>query len=266
MAIVSAVLIVAIMGGLLGFLLSWAEKKLAVKKNEKEEAIEAIMPGANCGGCGYAGCTAYADAVANGTAPIGLCNPGGPALAAKMAEIMGVEAPDAGDGRKKVAHVFCKGNCNITGQDYAYKGIEDCNAAAILFGGSNTCKSGCMHLGSCIKVCPVGAISKDKDGMIVVDEGKCIGCEKCTKVCPTQAIRMLYADSEYVVDCSSHEKGAVVRKQCKVGCIGCMICEKKFPESGFHVEKFLSSFDQTKPHGQAQQALEACPAKVIHKR
>lgn len=264
-AIISAVVIVGVMGGLFGFLLSWAEKKLAVKKNEKEEAIEAIMPGANCGGCGYAGCTAYADAVASGEAQIGLCNPGGPALAAKMAEIMGVAAPE-GDTRKKVAHVFCKGDCNVSAQDYTYKGITDCNSAALLFGGANTCKSGCMHLGSCIAVCPAHAISKNENGHIVVDEKACIGCEKCTKVCPTGAIRMMYADSEYVVDCSSHEKGAVVRKQCSVGCIGCMICEKKFPESGFKVENFLSSFDQSAPHSQAEAAMNACPAKVIAKR
>ena len=264
-AIISAVVVVAVMGGLFGFLLSWAEKKLAVKKNEKEEALEAIMPGANCGGCGYAGCAAYADAVASGEAPIGLCNPGGSALAAKMAEIMGVAAPET-EQRKKVAHVFCKGDCNVSKQDYTYQGISDCNSAALLFGGANTCKSGCMRLGSCIAVCPVGAISKNAEGHIVVDEDACISCEKCTRVCPTGAIRMLYEDSEFVVDCSSHEKGAVVRSQCSVGCIGCMICQKKFPESGFSVDRFLSSFDQTASHGQAEQALEACPVKVIVKR
>ncbi len=253
------------MGGLFGFLLSWAEKKLAVRKNEKEEALEAIMPGANCGGCGFAGCSAYADAVASGEAEIGLCNPGGSALAAKMGEIMGVEVAE-GDGRRRVAHVFCKGDCTHSSQDYRYKGIADCNSAALLFGGANTCKSGCLHLGSCIAVCPVGAISKNQEGHIVVDEKKCIGCEKCAKVCPTGAMRMLHEDSEFVVDCSSHEKGAFVKKACSVGCIGCMICQKKFPESGFKVESFLSSFDQSVPHPQAQDAMEACPVKAIVKR
>lgn len=265
MTIISAVVVVAVMGGLFGFLLSWAEKKLAVKKDEKQEALEAIMPGANCGGCGFAGCNAYADAVASGEAAIGQCSPGGSALAQKMADIMGISAPQ-GETRRKVAHVFCKGDCKVTKQDFKYQGLTDCNSASLLFGGSNACKSGCLHLGSCIAVCPVGAIHKNAEGHIEVDEDACIACEKCTKVCPTGAIRMLYQDSEFVVDCSNHEKGALVRGQCSAGCIGCMICEKKFPESGFKVERFLSTFDQSKPHGQAAQALEACPAKVIVKR
>lgn len=266
MAIVSAVIVVAGLGALFGYLLSWAEKKLAIQKNEKEVQLEAVMPGANCGGCGFAGCNAYADAVARGEAEIGLCIPGGAATAAKMAEIMGTNAPVEGDNRRKVAHVFCKGDCNVTGKEYLYKGLDDCNSAALLFGGDNQCKSGCLHLGSCIKVCPVGAISKNKEGHIVVDEAKCISCEKCVKVCPTGVIRMLYEDSEYVVDCSNDETGAVVRKKCSVGCIGCKICQVKFPESGFTVDNFLSSFDQTKPHAQAEDAKNACPVKVISKR
>lgn len=265
MSIVIAVIIVAVMGGLFGFLLSWAEKKLAVKKNEKEIALEAVMPGANCGGCGYAGCTAYADAVASGEAQIGLCVPGGAATAAKMAEIMGVAAPE-GETRRMVAHCFCSGDCTVTKQQYSYKGIEDCNSQALLLGGSSSCSYGCLRLGSCIRVCPEDAISKDAKGHIVVDEKKCIGCGKCTQVCPTHAIRLFPADSSYVVDCSSHDKGADVRKKCSVGCIGCGICARKFPESGFTVDAFLSSFDETKPHSQAQQAMEACPAKIIRKR
>jgi electron transport complex protein RnfB len=262
MQIVMAVVIVAVLGGIFGFALSWAEKKLAVKKNEKEAAIEAMMPGANCGGCGFAGCTAYADAVANGEAQIGLCNPGGKDLAAKMSAIMGQAVSDV-EKKRQVAHVFCKGDCKVTGQEYKYEGLQDCNAAALLFGGTNACKSGCMHLGSCIAVCPVGAISKNSEGHIIVDESKCIACGKCVKTCPTGAIRLMNADAPYVVDCSSHEKGAAVRKQCSVGCIGCGICEKKFPESGFVVDNFLSSFDPDKPHGQAEEAMAACPAKVI---
>lgn len=265
MAIVSAVVVVAGLGALFGYLLSWAEKKLAVEKNEKEVQLEAVMPGANCGGCGFAGCNAYADAVAKGEAEIGLCVPGGAATAAKMAEIMGAKTPSL-DTRRKVAHVFCNGDCNVTAKEYVYKGIEDCNSAALLFGGDNLCKSGCLRLGSCIKVCPVGAISKNADGRIVVDENACISCEKCVEVCPTGVIRMLYEDSEYVVDCSNHESGAIVRKKCSAGCIGCKICQVKFPDSGFAVDNFLSSFDQTKPHAQAEAAKDACPVKVITKR
>ncbi|WP_320130843.1 RnfABCDGE type electron transport complex subunit B [uncultured Sphaerochaeta sp.] len=265
MNILLAVLVVAILGGIFGYGLSFAEKKLAVKKDEKILALEKIMPGANCGGCGFAGCNAYAAAVGNGIAEIGLCNPGGAALNVKMAEIMGQEVKVSETG-KMVAHVMCGGNCEFTTKDYDYKGLTDCNAAALLFGGDNTCKSGCLHLGSCIAVCPVEAISKDKDGFIIVDEDLCIGCGKCSKICPNGVIQLMNAESEYVIDCNNHDPGGKVRKQCTVGCIGCKICENKFPESGCKVENFLSKFDQQVPHSQIAEAAEACPSKCIVKR
>ncbi|MFA6783762.1 MAG: RnfABCDGE type electron transport complex subunit B [Sphaerochaeta sp.] len=266
MNIVFAVLVVALLGGLFGFGLSYAEKKLAIKKDEKTAALELVMPGANCGVCGFAGCNAYAAAVAAGVAEIGLCSPGGPSVVAKMSEIMGTTVEETGDTRRKVAHVMCRGNCEFTAKDYNYEGLTDCNAAALLFGGDNNCKSGCLHLGSCIAVCPVEAISKDKDGYIIVDEKTCISCGKCTQICPNGVIQMIYEDSEYVIECNSHEPGGKVRKQCSVGCIGCKICETKFPESGCKVDRFLSSFDQQLAHGQIAEAAEACPTKCIIKR
>ncbi len=266
MSIVIAIIIVAVLGGLFGFGLSYAEKRLAVKKDPKALALEPIMPGVNCGVCGFAGCSAYAAAVAGGDAPIGLCSPGGPELVVKMSEIMGTEVEESGDNRRKVAHVMCRGNVDLTANSYNYDGLQDCNAAALLFGGDVECKSACLHLGSCIKVCPVGAISRDKDGYINVDEKKCISCEKCVGVCPTGAMHMIYEDSEYVVECNNHEAGGKVRKYCTVGCIGCKICENKYPESGCKVDQFLSSFDQTLEHNQIADAAEACPTKCIIKR
>ncbi len=266
MSIVLAIVVVAVLGGLFGFGLSYAEKKLAIKKDSKVLALEPLMPGANCGVCGYAGCNAYAAAVASGEAPIGLCSPGGAALAAKMAEIMGQTVDASSDNRRKVAHVMCRGNVELTNKDYNYEGLQDCNAAFLLFGGDYSCKNACLHLGSCIHVCPVGAISKDKDGYIIVDEEKCISCEKCVQICPTGAMHMIYEDSEYVIECNNHEPGGKVRKICSVGCIGCKICETKFPESGCKVDRFLSSFDQSLPHGQIAEAAEACPTKCIIKR
>ncbi len=266
MNILLAVLVVAVLGGLFGYGLSFAEKKLAVKKDPRILALEPIMPGANCGICGFAGCNAYAAAVALGEAPIGLCTPGGSSLDAKMAEIMGQKIESGGDNRRRVAHVMCRGNTEFTTKDYAYDGMLDCNAAALLFAGDNSCKDGCMHLGSCIAVCPVNAITKDEDGYIIVDEEACISCEKCVQICPNHVMQMIYEDSEYVIECNSHEPGGKIRKQCSVACIGCMICERKFPESGCKVEKFLSTFDQSVPHPQIAEAAEACPTKCIIKR
>ncbi len=263
MAILYSFVVIAVLGLVLGIGLSIADKKLKVEKDSKLLDLEAAMPGANCGGCGYAGCAAYAEAVFNGSAPAGLCAPGGAALAARMGEILGIEVEVK---EREVAYVHCKGNPGITMQEYEYKGISDCNAAALLLGGPNACKEGCLHLGSCIAVCPVGAISRDADGNVVVDKEKCIGCKKCTTVCPNGVIKMIPYSAKYVVACNNHENGARVRAVCQAGCIGCKICQVKVPGSPFMVENFLSRVDYSKSQENVEQVLELCPRKCIEKR
>jgi len=262
MSVLIACLILLVLGALLGIGLSIASKKFAVEKDPKLEALEAMMPGANCGGCGYAGCSAYANAVFSGEAAPGLCAPGGQALANKMSEVMGVEAEEV---EKKVAYVFCQGSCSKTVNDFEYKGLEDCNAAALLFNGEGSCKYGCLHLGSCMQVCPENAISRDEDGQLTVDREKCIGCGKCTKVCPHNVIKLIPANAWYVVACNSHDNGAKVRKVCEAGCIGCKICETKFPESGFKVDSFLAVADYSANPDEQAKAAAACPRKIIRK-
>lgn len=263
MSIVIAFIIVGVLGLLLGLGLAIADKKLAIEKDEKLVALEEAMPGANCGGCGFAGCTAYADAVYKGEAEPGLCSPGGAALAAKMGEILGVKVEAK---ERMVAYVFCRGGKDVTKPDYEYKGMADCNAAALLQGGPNACKEGCLHLGSCISVCPADAISKDSGGNIVVDKEACIGCGKCTAVCPNHVIKLVPYNAEYIVACNNHEPGGKVRKICQVGCIGCKICQTKVPGSPFAVTDFLSVNDYHAPQEAAPAAAEACPQKCIIKR
>lgn len=266
MNILFALLTVALLGGAFGFGLSYAEKRLAIKKDEKLLELEPIMPGVNCGVCGYAGCNAYASAIAKDGAELDLCAPGGPDLVALIGKIMGMVVEVDPNERRKVARVMCQGNIDFTARDYAYDGPMDCNAASLLMGGDNTCKDGCLRMGSCIKVCPTDAISKNAEGYIVIDEAKCISCEKCVAICPTGVMHMIYEDSEYSIDCNSKLPGGRVRKFCSVGCIGCKICENKYPESGCKVENFLAYFDQAVPHNQIADAAEACPTKIIIKR
>ncbi len=263
MNILLAFVVISVLGLFLGVCLSIADKKLAVEKDEKLQSLEAIMPGANCGGCGYAGCSAYAEAVFKGEAKPGLCSPGGDKLAKKMGEILGVEVSVT---EKMVAFVHCKGNPEHTQSDYAYKGLEDCNAAALLQGGPVACKEGCLHLGSCISVCPVKAISKDSNGDIVVDKELCIGCGKCTTVCPNNVIRLVPYRAEYIVACNNHLPGGKVKKVCFVGCIGCKICQVKVENSPFEVVDFLSHNDYSKAQENAVKAAELCPQKCILKR
>ncbi len=261
MNILFAFLIIATLGLLLGLGLAVAAQKFAVEKDLKAEQILEILPGANCGACGYPGCNGYAVGLSKGEAENGLCSPGGPEVSSLVAQILGVE--DDGVGEKMVAYVHCRGNNELTQRDYQYEGIEECSAAYMLFGGDSSCKYGCLHLGSCIQVCPTDAISRDEKGNVTVNPDDCIGCRKCTEVCPTGVIQMIPARGSHAVACNSIDRGPVVRKICSVGCIGCMICERKYPESGCKVNDFLAKIDYSESMTQIVEAAEACPTKCI---
>jgi len=261
--IISAFVSVAVLGGILGVGLAFAAKKLAVKKDERVLTVEESLPGINCGACGYAGCSAYAEAIVVENAVIDLCSPGGKETAENISKIMGIEVEFSEN--KLVAKVHCNGNREHTVYSYSYKGIEDCNAAVILFKGDKACKYGCLGLGSCIKVCPVDAIKKTADGRVEVDKEICISCKKCVAICPTAVMQMIPYDADYFVACNSKDKGGIVRKSCKVGCIGCKICEKKFPEAGFNVNNFLSVVNYDSVGVDREGAAEACPTNSICK-
>jgi len=259
--IIYACVIVTVLGGLFGIGLSIAAKHFAVKKDEKLEALEGALPGYNCGSCGYAGCSGYADAIFTGAVTeLTKCSAGGAKAAAKIAEIMGVTLDLSAE--RQIAHVHCRGGNEEAVKALNYKGIQDCNAAFAMFQGYKACKYGCLGFGSCAKVCPAGAISITANGLAHVDPAKCISCGACTKVCPTKTIRMIPESASHVVECNNHDKGPAVKKACKVGCIGCKMCEKKSPEGGFVVENFLASIDYTKA-GDRTAACEGCPQKCI---
>ena len=263
MAIFYSFVIIAALGLLLGAGLSFADKKLHVEKDEKLMKLEEIMPGANCGGCGFAGCSAYAEAVFKGEAEPGLCSPGGAALAEQMGKIMGksVELKE-----RQVAFVFCNGSKEATLGDYDYEGITDCRAAQLLLGGPKQCKTGCLGFGTCMSVCPVEAITRDEKGRIVVEKDKCIGCGKCTKVCPNGVIRLVPEHIEYLTACNNHDAGGVARKICETSCIGCQMCARKVEGSPFEIEAFLAHNNYEKDQSNAAAACEICPRKCIVKR
>jgi Na+-translocating ferredoxin:NAD+ oxidoreductase RNF subunit RnfB len=244
----------------LGIALAYASRIFAVKRDKRIEEVENMLPGINCGACGYPGCSGYAEAIVNEEAEITLCSPGGPETAAEIAETMGLEVDLSQE--KMVAQVHCRGTDKTSSKKYKYEGIEDCNAMYSSFSGDKDCPYGCLGLGSCIKVCPADAIVKTEAGWIDIDKDKCISCEKCVAVCPTGVIKMIPCSASHIVACNSTDKGGIVRKYCSVGCIGCKICEKKSPEGGFKVVDFLAVIDHSATGSRAE-AVEVCPAKCI---
>ena len=255
-----AFLSVGLLGALLGVGLYVASKFFFVKKDERVARVEAALPGLNCGACGFAGCESYADAIISSDVELDLCKPGGPGALTELGLIMGKAVEISGE--KQVAQVHCRGGEGTAEYVFKYEGIIDCNAATLLYGGAKKCPYGCLGLGSCIKVCPVDAIGYDQTGLVWVDRDKCISCGKCVDICPTMVMKMIPYSADTVVACNSTDKGGVVRKYCKVGCIGCKKCERSSPEGGFFVEDFLAHIDYSQ-EGERDAAVEDCPTKCI---
>lgn len=215
------------LGGIFGLILGFAAKKLSSGQKDLSEEVREVLPGANCGGCGFVGCDDYAKAIAEGRAKPNLCGVGGAETALMIANILGV---DVHTEERQVAFVACQGNCDNAPAQAVYTGEADCATAMLLPGGSfKACKSGCLGYGTCVKACAFGAISV-VNGVAVVDDTKCTGCGACSKACPKGLIHMVPASSYVRVACSNPNSLKDVVAVCKAGCITCNQCVKNCPQ------------------------------------
>lgn len=265
MSITGILIAAAIVGGtglFIGVFLGISGKKFAIEVDEREAAVLEALPGNNCGGCGYPGCSGLAAAIVAGTAEVGACPVGGTPVAEKIGEIMGLSAEEQ---IRQVAFVKCGGTCEQAKNEYEYFGIEDCIMAHMMQdGGPKGCGYGCLGFGTCVKACPFDAIHIT-EGIAVVDKEKCKACGKCIAVCPKQLIEMFPYDQKNIVQCNSHDNGRTVRDTCQVGCIGCRICEKNCEVKAVTVTDNLAYVDPAKCIN-CGVCAEKCPRKIITPR
>ena len=241
--------------------LGWASRRFHVEVDPRVESVDAALPGANCGGCGYIGCTDYAEAVVNTDADVALCAPGGPSCAGALAEIMGVEVERTWSYR---AVVHCAATTEQRLGRHEYLGEQTC-AAANVVSDVQGCVYGCLGLSDCVRSCDYDAIHVI-DGLARVDYRKCTGCGACIDACPRHIISRIpfKAEQVLVVACSNQDFGADVKKVCSVGCIGCKACEKlseliamsgHLPEIDYEVETHTAD--------DFSASIEKCPMESL---
>ncbi len=259
MSMITPILIVVAVGFVAAGILTIASKVFFVPVDETFATLRAELPGANCGACGFAGCDDYANAMAEDKS-VGctLCPVGGADVAAKLADILGVEA---GGGDRDVAVVMCYGTCTASKKIMDYSGVQTCSAAKQFFGGAGACSHGCMGLGDCVRACEFGAI-KVIDGVAQVDRETCVACGMCAKVCPQHIIRISPEKNKNIVQCSSTDKGGDTRKNCSNGCIGCSMCVKACKFDAVHVENNLAFIDPVKCKN-CGMCAKVCPTQAI---
>ncbi len=241
--IMTPVLLVAVIGLVCAGLLVFASKVFHVAVDERVTQVRECLPGANCGGCGFAGCDDYAaNLVADENLSCSKCSPGGAAVAAQVAEILG---RSAGSSEPQAAMVKCNGTCDASRTVHEWQGMKSCKGAKGWFTSPNACMYGCIGLGDCVNACQFDAIGVI-NGVAVVNRENCVACGACVNTCPQKIIDLVPKKSQVHVLCSSTDKGGVVRKNCDNGCIGCMKCTKVCNFDAIHVENNLASIDYDK--------------------
>jgi RnfABCDGE-type electron transport complex B subunit len=262
--IILAALTMMLLAVVMSFILGWANRAFHVPVDPRVERVMEVLPGANCGGCGYVGCAEYAEAVVKGGGDVSvtLCAPGGAGCAKAIAEILGVEVEQSWPYR---AVVHCAADHSQRLQRAAYHGEPTC-AAANIIAGYQGCTYGCLGLGDCVRSCDFDAIHVI-NGLAKVDYDTCTGCGACIKACPRNIISRVPFKSErmLVVACSNKDPGPAVRKVCTVGCIGCKACTR-FAQL-LSVEGNVAQIDyETYDPGQAEdfdKAIDKCPMEAL---
>ncbi|MBQ7653249.1 MAG: RnfABCDGE type electron transport complex subunit B [Clostridia bacterium] len=252
--------ILFVLGAVFAVLLAFLSNKFKVSVDERVTDVRAHLSGANCGGCGFAGCDAFAEALVKGEASVSSCNATSKENKAYIAALLG--SGDAGE--ETVYVVKCNGGTQCK-EKYDYQGYGDCQSMQLLAGGRKACPVGCMAAGTCTNVCHHNAAEIDNNkGYSNINLDKCVNCGVCASHCPKKLIQPVPKSAKYYVACSNHEKGKDVRSYCKAGCIGCGMCARNCSEGAITVVDNLAVIDYTKCIG-CGKCAEKCPSKCIKK-
>ncbi len=263
--IVVSLITLGVIGCLAAVILFFVAQKFKVYEDPRIDEVAAVLPGANCGGCGFPGCRGFAEGCVKAETMDGLlCPVGGAPTMEKVASILGrtVTATDP-----MVAVVRCNGTCANRPRNNRYDGAPSCQIVANLYGGETGCSFGCLGYGDCVAACQFGAIKINPDTLLPeVDDEKCTACGACVKACPKNVIELRKKGPKsrrIFVSCVNKDKGAMARKACTAACIGCGKCAKECPFGAITVENNLAYIDFTKCR-LCRKCVAVCPTGAIH--
>lgn len=259
------ILFLAIVGALAALLLFVVSKKFHVEEDARIELVNEALPGANCGGCGYPGCSGFARACVEAESMEGLfCTVGGNDTMLKVADILGRTAVEA---EPQLAVVRCNGTCHARPKVNQYDGASSCAIAAATYGGETGCTFGCLGLGDCTLACGFDAIKMNPlTGLPEVDEERCTACGACVKACPKMIIELRKKGPKgrrVFVSCVNKDKGGVAKKACDNACIGCSKCFKECKFEAITIANNLAYIDPNKCR-LCRKCVEVCPTGAIH--
>lgn len=261
MEIIVPIIALGSLGIFFGVGLSLAAKRLAVKTDPRLERVHGLLPGANCGACGGAGCFGFAEDILSGKRDIDACRVAEKDKKEAIARILGrkLEVKEKG-----IAALHCYGGKRVRDR-FLYQGIEDCVAANLVLGGQKECVFGCLGFATCVRVCPFGAIRMNADNLPEVDKDKCRACNKCVEACPKKLFTLIPKTHPVYVACSSRDLGKDTRAACPVGCIACRKCEQVCPTDAIIVNDNLAGIDYRKCIS-CGECVKVCPMKTIRVR
>jgi len=263
--ILIAVISLGVIGAVGAIILYAASKKFEVYEDPRIAQVQEVLPAANCGGCGYPGCSGFATACVGADTLEGLfCPVGGVDVMGKVAGILGKEATSAD---AMLAVVRCNGTCEARPKINQYDGVKSCAVASNLYGGETGCSFGCLGYGDCVDVCNFDAIFINPvTGIAEVIEDKCTSCGACVKACPKNLIELRKKGPKsrrIFVSCMNKDKGVVAKKACSNACIGCSLCFKECAFDAIKIENNLAYIDYNKCR-LCRKCVDVCPTNAIH--